>query len=73
MGDKNTRSIVKAITWRVFATLITMLLVFFITKEVALSFGIGILDVFYKLLFYYFHERTWNHIKWGKDSWIKNL
>ncbi|MBT3690789.1 DUF2061 domain-containing protein [Candidatus Woesearchaeota archaeon] len=68
MGDKNTRSIVKAITWRVFATLITMLLVFFITKEVALSFGIGILDVFYKLLFYYFHERTWNHIKWGKDS-----
>jgi uncharacterized membrane protein len=68
MGDKNIRSIIKALSWRLVASLITIILVFFITKEIALSIGVGVLDVSYKLVFYYLHERTWNLIKWGKDG-----
>jgi uncharacterized membrane protein len=66
MGDKKVRSIIKALTWRICATFITILLVFFITKELTLSLGVGILDLSYKLVFYYFHERIWNFIKWGR-------
>ncbi len=66
MQDKHQRSLVKALTWRVIASLTTMVLVYIFTKEWKLSLGIGVLDVSIKLLFYYLHERGWNKIKWGK-------
>jgi uncharacterized membrane protein len=68
MGDKAIRSIVKTFTWRFVATIITVFLVYLVTKEISLSIGVGILDLIYKLLFYYLHERTWNVVKWGKNA-----
>lgn len=65
MADKHTRSIAKALSWRVIASLTTAIIVYVLTSSWELSVGAGILDAILKLLFYYLHERAWNRINWG--------
>lgn len=66
MTEKHLRSFTKSITWRFLATFTTMLLVYIFTKEITLSLGIGFFDIITKLFIYYFHERAWNSINWGR-------
>ena len=66
MTEFRKRSFVKAISWRIIATSTTMTLVFLVTGELALATSVGILDVIFKLILYYGHERSWNLINWGK-------
>ena len=65
MHEERKRAIAKTVSWRVMATVITILLVYFFTKRIDISLEIGALEVVLKLLFYYCHERGWNLIKWG--------
>ena len=71
--ETSTRSIVKTITWRLLATLTTILLVFIFTRKVTLALEIGGLELVAKLIFYYFHERIWNKVKWGHTNQAKNI
>ncbi len=64
--DARYRSIIKALSWRVFATLATILIVFAFTRRLVLSLGIGGVEVVVKLLLYYLHERLWLRIPLGK-------
>lgn len=66
--DRRIRSLTKACSWRVMATLTTVFLVFAFTGEVTTSLGIGALEVVAKLVLFYGHERTWQRIKWGYFS-----
>jgi uncharacterized membrane protein len=66
MKERNRRSIIKALTWRFSATIATIILVYAITRDLKISFGIGFIEVFLKLFLYYLHERIWNNIKWGR-------
>ena len=68
MADKHIRSVTKGLSWRVFASLTTMILVYAFTGKLALAAGVGVLEVITKLLIYYAHERAWNHITWGKTQ-----
>mgnify|MGYP003999674413 CR=1 FL=1 len=68
MNELHKRSVMKALTWRVIATLTTVSLVYIFTNELVLSLGVGAFDIIIKLLFYYFHERAWIKVKWGKQS-----
>ncbi|MBE7630036.1 DUF2061 domain-containing protein [Tenacibaculum piscium] len=66
-GSENTwRSIVKSISWRIIGTIDTVLISWFITGELALAFSIGSIELITKMVLYFFHERIWNKIKWGK-------
>ena len=67
MKNKRRRSIVKAITFRLLATATTMILVYFITGDLALANAIGVLDLTTKIVLYYAHDRIWERIKWGKQ------
>jgi len=60
------RSIVKAITWRVIASLTTLILVYIFTGNLTLTITLGGIEITAKLIFYYLHERAWNSVKWGK-------
>ena len=60
------RSVMKSVTWRVCATLSTMIIVFAFTKELVLSVGVGAVEVTVKLVLYYVHERVWQKVKMGK-------
>lgn len=64
--DTHFRSIIKALSWRIFATITTILIVFAFTRKLILSLGIGAVEVVVKLLLYYFHERIWSVIPFGK-------
>jgi uncharacterized membrane protein len=57
--ESHTRSILKGLSWRVVATMTTMTIAFFITGKIHLAMEIGGIEVFAKILLYYFHERLW--------------
>ncbi|HDR53058.1 MAG TPA: DUF2061 domain-containing protein [archaeon] len=67
MVEKRIRSVVKTLTWRMIASLTTSAIVFVITGNLALSAGAGLVDALIKLFFYYFHERVWNRVTWGRN------
>ncbi len=64
--ESHKRSIIKAVTWRILATSITMLVVYAFTKELALSASIGLIDTVIKIFAYYSHERLWERIGFGR-------
>lgn len=63
--DAHLRSLVKALSWRVLATLSTILIVYSFTHKFALSLGVGAVEVVIKLILYYGHERLWLKIPLG--------
>lgn len=65
-SEKPVRSIVKAISWRILGTLDTIVISWFITGQIAMALSIGSIEVVTKMVLYFFHERLWNIIKWGK-------
>jgi uncharacterized membrane protein len=66
LEEKLQRSIAKTVSWRVVGTIATVIISYIITGTLALAFSIGIIELISKLVLYFFHERAWNKIKWGK-------
>ncbi len=66
--ETHLRSLVKAISWRIVATLTTIFLVFAYTGDLILSGGVGLTEIGAKLIAYYFHERVWNAIGFGRNK-----
>jgi len=60
------RSILKTVSWRIVGTLATVTISYIITGTLALAFSIGGIELVSKMVLYFFHERAWNKIKWGK-------
>jgi len=60
------RAIAKSVTWRITASITTMIIVYFMTGSLILVASIGALEILLKMLVYYAHERSWDKIKWGK-------
>ncbi|WGK65460.1 DUF2061 domain-containing protein [Croceiramulus getboli] len=65
-GEKPLRSLVKTISWRVIGTLDTILISWLITGTWVFALSIGAVELITKMVLYYFHERAWSTIKWGK-------
>lgn len=64
--EKVKRSLVKTISWRIIGTLDTVLISWLITGTLTIAFTIGAIELVTKMILYFFHERIWNTIKWGK-------
>ena len=65
-SERPVRSIAKAVSWRVIGTLDTLLVSYLLTGEVAIAASIASIDFVTKMFLYFFHERMWNKIGWGK-------
>jgi adenylylsulfate kinase len=65
--ESNTRSIAKAVSYRVLGSLSTAMIVFVFSGNLRVSAGVGFLDMFVKIALYYLHERLWNHISYGRQ------
>ncbi len=63
--ETKRRSLVKSLSWRFLATLITGTVAFGITGEAHFAIEIGLLDTSIKLFVYYAHERAWTRIRYG--------
>ena len=62
MNVTRSRSFVKAWSYRVFGTITSFIVVYIITKEIALSTIIAFWETLLKVGVYYWHERIWNKI-----------
>lgn len=60
------RTLLKTISWRIVGTLSTVIISYVITGTLTLAFSIGIVELISKMALYFFHERAWMTIKWGK-------
>ncbi|QCW98973.1 DUF2061 domain-containing protein [Aggregatimonas sangjinii] len=65
-SEKPIRSVAKAVSWRVIGTMDTLVISFILTGEVVLAASIASIDFVTKMFLYFFHERIWNKISWGK-------
>ncbi len=68
MSDTHTRSVAKAVTWRLTGTLDTFIISFIITGELMIAGGIALTEVFTKIFLFWGHERVWNKIRWGREE-----
>ncbi len=66
--ESNNRSILKTISWRFWATITTAALVLAFTGHLKIALVIGGIEVILKIVLYYFHERVWNKISYGKKE-----
>ena len=64
--ESHGRTIMKALSWRVIATLVTFTVAWIITGELTFAAEIGLADTVIKLGAYYLHERTWMRVSFGK-------
>lgn len=64
--EKRVRSVAKTMSWRIVATSTTILLVFLFTGNLVISVGVGSLELLFKTVIYYLHERIWNKSNFGK-------
>ena len=62
MQDSKTKSLLKTLSWRAVATIITMIIAYFIVGDLTVALSIGAFDVIIKMVAYYFHERAWSRI-----------
>jgi uncharacterized membrane protein len=69
-----SRSLVKAITWRVVGSLDTFVLSFIVPmifglpmgKSAKVALSIASVESVTKILLFYFHERAWARVRWGR-------
>ena len=64
--DTHRRSILKTISWRVVATLVTGVVAFIVTGRVDMAITVGLGDSLVKFFTYYLHERMWSKIRFGQ-------
>ncbi len=64
--EKPVRSLMKAVSWRIVATLTTILLVFIFSKDLTLGTIVGVTELVVKTVVYYVHERAWNLSNFGR-------
>lgn len=61
------RSLVKAFIYRFMATVGTGILIWLLTKDIKGTISITIVVQVFLIILYYFNERVWNKINWGKQ------
>lgn len=66
ISESPKRSIAKSISWRIVGTLDTIIISWIVTGTLSLAFSIGMVELVTKMILYFFHERIWNSINWGK-------
>lgn len=68
--DRPMKSIIKAITWRVIASVTTFFLTYYIFRDdphaTEKATGVASAEAVIKMVLYFFHERAWNTVRWGK-------
>ncbi len=66
MTVTRARSFAKALSYRIWGTLSSFIVVYVITKNATISGVIAFWETVVKIFIYYAHERGWNYIQWGR-------
>lgn len=65
MQESHLRSMIKAVSWRIFGTFSTMLITFMVTHQIHFALYVGLFEFISKIGLFYLHERIWNKIPLG--------
>jgi uncharacterized membrane protein len=68
MEEGKLRSLLKAVSWRLLGTIDTIVISFILSGQIKMALSIGGVELFTKVALYFFHERIWNKIKFGKKN-----
>jgi uncharacterized membrane protein len=66
------RSIVKTVSYRVIILILDFSSIYIFTGQVKVAFGFMIVSNIYTSIGYFFHERIWGKIKWGKIGYKRD-
>ncbi len=66
--EAHLRSIIKAVSYRLLAAIVTTTIVFAFTRRIVLSLGVGAVEAVAKVICYYIHERMWSFISFGRKK-----
>jgi uncharacterized membrane protein len=66
--DSKSRSLAKTISWRITGTTATFLISWIVLGDTKTSGAIAIIQLTFNTVIYFFHERLWNKILWGKQK-----
>jgi adenylylsulfate kinase len=64
--EKLSRSIVKTVSYRIFILILDFTTIYLFTGKVKIAIGFMLVSNLYTTIGYFFHERIWDKIKWGK-------
>ena len=71
LSETHARSLAKAVSWRLTGSLDTFVVAFVITRTLKIAASVALTEVMTKILIYYFHERAWALVPWGKHGAAK--
>ena len=66
MKVTKARSFVKSLSYRIWGTISSWAVVYVITGQGSLAAIVAFWETVVKVFIYYFHERAWNSISWGR-------
>ena len=66
--ESHPRSLVKAVSWRLLGSLDTFILSFLVTHSFVFAGSIASFETVTKIILYYFHERIWAVVPWGRQA-----
>jgi adenylylsulfate kinase len=65
--ESHRRAIAKALSWRIVGLFLTVATAWALTRRVDVSASIGLVDSSLKVFAFYFHERAWLRINYGRQ------
>lgn len=68
--DSKKRSITKAVSWRVIATVLTVIVAYIFTNTIIASIELTLTAAVLSTILYYIHERVWAMISWGRERYL---
>ncbi|MCI3135329.1 DUF2061 domain-containing protein [Phenylobacterium aquaticum] len=67
-SEHHLRSLVKGVSWRFIGSLDTFVLSLLVTGNAKWSVSIASIEALTKIALYYFHERGWERLHWGREA-----
>ena len=66
--NSRKRHILKSLSWRIIGSVDTFVISWLITENIEYGVSISLIEVFTKILLYYFHERIWFKTRYFSTS-----
>ena len=64
--EAHSRSIIKAISWRILGSIDTFVISYFVTGKLVFALSIASVETVTKIILFYGHERVWAAVPWGR-------
>ena len=66
MAISEIRSVLKSLTFRVIVVIADLIVIYLITHRIDTTVSVTIFTNLASTTLYFFHERVWNRIQWGR-------